>query len=126
MFQAYDPDWIDEYSKSGLIAQDPSVLWGFLNNGCTRWADLNLPDDAGVMSKAAEYGLKYGITHAQTVDGSKSICGLARSDRELTDQEIIDVSALFEQLHAVTADIKTLDQSELDALKKIGVTLTPR
>lgn len=33
LFQNYSQDWISYYSENGLVMSDPTVLWGFENEG---------------------------------------------------------------------------------------------
>lgn len=101
---------------------DPTVKWGFENDGTVRWADLAESDSAGVLTQAAEHGLSFGITMAVSKDGSKSLASFSRSDRDFTDDEAKELVGLFEKLHDETAD--TSDQGVQDALKKLSVELT--
>ena len=122
LFQTYPADWMEYYSSQGLVMHDPTVKWGFENDGTVRWADLAESDSAGVLTQAAEHGLSFGITMAVSKDGSKSLASFSRSDRDFTDDEAKELVGLFEKLHDETAD--TSDQSVQDALKKLSVELT--
>ena len=105
LFQAYDSEWIDIYTRHGLVLRDPTVRWGFANTGAIRWSKLvdpeGAPDGAEVLRLAAEHGLRYGFTLAVEEKGSRSIASFARPDREATDDEIARAEA---ELTAVTAD----------------------
>ena len=101
---------------------DPTVKWGFENDGMVRWADLAESDSAGVLSQAAEHGLSIGITTAVSKAGSKSLASFSRSDRDFSDDEVRELIGLFEQLHDETAD--TTDEDVQNALKKLSVDLT--
>jgi LuxR family transcriptional regulator len=79
LFQTYPKDWLDYYSQNGLVMSDPTVMWGFENTGAVDWAALQANDSAGVLAKAAEYGLKHGATYATEIDGSHSIGTFART-----------------------------------------------
>ncbi len=51
LFQAYDSDWMEQYSKQGLVLKDPTVKWGFENTGTINWRDLKDLDEAGYLSR---------------------------------------------------------------------------
>jgi len=102
LFQAYRQDWIDYYSRHALVLHDPTVHWGFENTGSVRWSELVALDSAGVMAKAAEYGLAYGFTAALDRHGSRSVASFARADREYNDAEIREITAIFGILHDET------------------------
>ena len=87
LFQTYPKDWLDYYSQNGLVMSDPTVAWGFENTGAIGWSDLTASDSAGVLAKAAEFGLKHGATCATGSDESRSIGSFARADRDFTDAE---------------------------------------
>jgi len=122
LFQTYPADWMEYYSSQGLVMHDPTVKWGFENDGMVRWADLAESDSAGVLSQAAEHGLSFGITTAVSKAGSKSLASFSRSDRDFSDDEVRELIGLFEQLHDETAD--TTDEDVQNALKKLSVDLT--
>lgn len=102
LFQGYRADWIDYYSKHALVLHDPTVHWGFENTGSVRWSDLAALDGHGVMARAAEYGLVYGFTAALDRHGSRSVASFARADREYTDAEMQEISAILGLLHEAT------------------------
>ncbi len=103
LLQTYDPEWTEIYTANGYIMSDPTVHWGFTNTGACRWSDIESPDPEDVMGKSAAFGLKYGITVACDVDGSKSISSFARDDREFSDEEIATIDSLMRELHMDTA-----------------------
>lgn len=122
MFQTYPKDWLDYYSQNGLIMSDPMVAWGFENVGSCRWSIIN--DPTGVMQKASEYGMKFGIVCARDNAGSRSIGGFARSDREFNDDEINAITTAFEVLHSGTTDQAQLSDETVAQLKKMSVMVT--
>jgi len=121
-FQSYPTPWLEHYSKSGLLMQDPTVSWCFENTGSARWSDLD--DPAGVLSQAAEFGMKYGIVYATRSGGSHSMSGFARPDREFTDAEIECLIARFEAMHTATIDQKALTPDTVEQLKKMSIIVT--
>lgn len=124
LFQAYPRDWMETYSREGLVLQDPTVRWGFAHTGTVRWSDLAADDPAGVMARAAAHGLAYGFTVAIDSEGSRSVASFARSDREFTDAEIAEVARLLGALHAETLAAETLSPADHEALKRMSVLLT--
>jgi LuxR family transcriptional regulator len=124
LFQAYASDWIDLYTREGLVLRDPTVRWGFVNTGAIRWSALDDPEGAEVMRLAAEHGLRYGFTLAIEAGGSRSIASFARPDRESTDAEIAEATGVLTQLHDLTRGVETLTPRFHDALKQMSIYLT--
>lgn len=102
LIQTYDPEWIKIYSTEGYVMHDPTVHWGFGNTGTIRWSEIELPDTHNVMEKSAAYGMKYGISVACEIDGSRSMASFARADREYQDTEITQIEELLIKLHGAT------------------------
>ena len=122
LFQSYDKEWLDTYSREGLVLHDPVVRWGFSNNGTIRWSGLD--DPAGVLVRAAEHGLKHGAVIAMTRDGSRTMAGFARFDRDLSDQEISDLENVLSELHDLTEHMEAISPSLHMTLKQMSIYLT--
>jgi len=122
MFQTYPKDWLDYYSKNGLVMSDPMVAWAFQEVGALRWSALE--DPAGVMAKAAEFGMKYGVVVSVVSDDSRTICGFANAEREFTDDEITQIEASVKRIHDNTADTARLDPQTVEQLKKMSIMVT--
>ena len=82
------------------------------------------PGSAGVMKRAAAFGLGYGAVIAFLRNGSRSMAGCARSDRELTDDEITELKAILECLHDLTERVETLSPAVHMTLKQMSIYLT--
>ena len=82
LFQTYPKRWMDQYSGSGLLVQDPTVHWGMNNVGRVRWSDLEAIDSHGVLERAKDFGIMNGVTIAVLIAGSRSIASFARADRD--------------------------------------------
>lgn len=121
-FQSYPRPWLEHYSKAGLLVNDPTVSWCFENTGVCRWSDMD--DPAGVLTQAAEYGMKYGIVYATTTGGSHSMSGFARPDREYNDEEVAELVERFEAMHEATRDQKALPPETVAQLKKMSIMVT--
>lgn len=122
MFQTYPKDWLDYYSSHGLVMSDPMVAWGFQEVGSQRWSALE--DPAGVMVKAAEHGMKYGLVVSVASEDSRTICGFANADREFTDDEIAQIEAHVAKIHEHTAETARLDAKTVEQLKKMSIMVT--
>lgn len=124
LFQTYPESWSELYSSAGLVMQDPTVAWAFENTGTVRWRDLEPTDSAGVLRLAAEHGLKHGFTLSQDRDGSRSLSSFSRGDRDFTDTEIAEITALADELHDLTANGASLSQDIRDHLRDMSVRFT--
>ena len=124
LFQSYPPEWIDYYSKNGLVMQDPTVHWGFENTGVKPWSELVGEDPGGVISAAADYGMKHGFTLALDRGESRTITSFARADRDFTPDDIDQIKDAAVQLHDATAAVETLEPQTRDRLRKISILFT--
>lgn len=104
MLQSYAAAWQDIYTRHGMVVTDPTVRWGFANTGSCRWSDLKDLDDAGVLSGAADHGLRFGCTVALLDGGTRTIASFARADREFRDDEITEIAECIALLHGMTQD----------------------
>ena len=124
LFQSYDTEWIDMYSRLGLVIHDPTVRWGFENTGTERWSALADNDPHNVLQRAAEHGLRYGITVSQLTGNSRSVASFARGDREATDAELSAAAADVAELHDLTRTLETLTPADHALLKQMSIYLT--
>ncbi len=122
LFQSYAKDWLDTYSREGLVLHDPVVRWGFGNDGTIRWSGLD--DPGGMLKRAAAFGLRYGAVIAFVRNGSRSMAGFARPDREMTDDEIAGMKDALETLHDLTGQVETLSPAVHMTLKQMSIYLT--
>lgn len=128
MFQTYPKEWLDHYSQSGLLMQDPTLGWGFENTGIVRWDALKDNDPAGVIQQAATYGAKFGVTCAQespgATDGIRSIGSFSRGDSDFTDDDLTEIMTMFDQLHEYTAEHAQLSTETVKQLKNMSILVT--
>lgn len=124
LFQSYPQDWMEYYTKHGLVLRDPTVRWGFENTGSIRWSTLTDDASAEMMATASEYGLRFGVTIALVEEGSRTVASFARADREFADPEIARLNGLIVQLHHLTIDGEKLSPVDHDKLKQMSVLLT--
>ena len=112
-------DWIDHYTRNGLMLRDPAVQWAYSNAGSVRWSTLEQTDSTGILSKAAEFGLKYGVVVCCVPENPKaqrSYGTFTRNDREITDDEIGTLSQHLSDLHRQALPPSNLTAAELEAL----------
>lgn len=120
LLQTYPKNWIAYYSLHALVMADPTVAWGFANEGTCRWSDLT-DDPSRVMERAAEHGLKYGVVCAIDSEDSRSFGSFARSDREFTDAEIAALADGVAYMHSATRKMDTLPAESLEMLGNMSV-----
>jgi LuxR family transcriptional regulator len=124
LFQTYPKDWVDEYSRDGLLVRDPMVVWAFSNEGHVSWSDLAPRDEAGVLARAAAHGLRHGLAVSVERGGSRSMGGFARPDREFLPEEVARIEAALEQLHDDTATALPLPEAVRESLRRLSVAFT--
>lgn len=120
MIQTYDAKWIEVYTRNGYMLCDPIVSWGFGSEGAVRWSELNHPDPHGILEKAASFGLTYGVAVSTGEISSRTIGGLARSDREFTDLEIEQICDTVRLLHKESTPPESLTDAQRMALRMIA------
>jgi len=124
MFQTYPKRWLEHYSAAGMVVRDPVVQWGMQNVGRTRWSDLEMIDDGGVLEQAKDFGLMNGAAIATVVSGSRSIGGFARADREYEESEIEELEEILVRLHLATLGPGQLSERDQHVLTELSIKLT--
>lgn len=118
--RTYDPKWIKVYDDNVYALRDPLVFWGLGVKGTTRWSEIKLPDPFNIIGRAREFGLLYGAVISCGPITSRSIVGLARDDREFTDEEISYAAEIVDQLHIVAEPPTELTDAQKEALRLIA------
>ena len=126
LFQAYDPRWIETYSREGMVMHDPTVRWGLRNFGSIRWEELPDTDAAGmqVLQAARAHGMVHGLTVATGDTAARSVASFARSDRPATAKEMALAFDSVAALHQMTARGKGLGAQDRAALAGLSILLT--
>jgi LuxR family transcriptional regulator len=124
MFQTYARRWLDRYNAGGLLLRDPVVQWGMQNLGRRRWSELEGLDEEHVFDEARNFGLMNGAAISVFGEGSRSIGGFARADREYEDEELADMEDMMRTLHEETTTLHTLSESDRAALTALSIRLT--
>ena len=112
------------YTQNGLVLQDPTVLWGFTNQGRVNWADLVDESPAKVMTQAAEFGLPHGLTIAFEENDSLTIASFAHASHPFTDEDAGALEDGVRTLHKITAPERNLSGDTVDALRSLSIKLT--
>ncbi len=124
MFQTYPKGWIEEYSRDGLVAHDPTVAWAFSNEGHVAWADLVPQDRAGMLQRAASHGLRHGLAVSIARPGDRSLGGFARADRDFTPDEVARIEAAVAELHDSTDPAQPIPADVRESLHRLSVMVT--
>ncbi|RYH08955.1 autoinducer binding domain-containing protein [Tropicimonas sp. IMCC6043] len=121
-FQTYDPAWIERYTAQAYAMRDPMTAWGFSTEGAARWSEIQsrIPDPFGIMQEAADFGLRFGVQIAHGPISSRSIAGLARTDREFTDTERDRAAQIVVRMHELTEPPESLTQAQVEALRLVA------
>lgn len=112
-------DWVEYYTRNGLMLRDPVVRWAYENSGSTRWNDIIATDTFGVFAKAQGYGLNYGVVICRATGHPKeqrSYGTFARKDRDFSDAEISILTDHIKRLHDASIAPSNLTGAELEAL----------
>jgi len=112
--------WVKYYTDNGLMLRDPVVRWAYENVGATRWSDLEPSDSFGVLDKAKQYGLSYGVVICCATPGPKkqrTYGTFSRDDREFSSDEVALLGARLRQLHESATPPSNLTNAELEALR---------
>ncbi len=117
---SYPSEWVDHYNSHSYYLRDPLVFWGVGVEGTTRWSGIPLPDPFSVMKKAASYGLSFGAVSSYGPITSRSIVGIARSDREFLDEELDLLRELTVQLHIEAKPPSELTKAQVEALQCVA------
>ncbi|UWP92537.1 autoinducer binding domain-containing protein [Aliiroseovarius crassostreae] len=120
MIQTYDASWTEVYTEKGYMLGDPTVFWGFGEEGAIRWSEIELPDPHGILDQAKAHGLTYGLTVSYGPTSSRTIGGFARSDREFTDEEIRQIQDIVQELHEKSTPPEQLTSAQRMALRLIA------
>jgi LuxR family transcriptional regulator, quorum-sensing system regulator SdiA len=113
----YPAEWVETYNNHSYYLRDPLVFWGVGVVGTTRWSAIPLPDPFGVMAKAAGHGLRFGAASSYGPITSRSVVGIARSDREFNDDELEALKELTIRLHIAAKPPSELTRAQAEALQ---------
>jgi len=115
-------EWVEYYTRNGLMLRDPIVKWAYENSGWARWSSLSKSDNQGVFSKARRYGLNFGVVVCFSTENPKeqrSYGTFSRSDREFSREEILLLEFHLHHMHDISAPPTNLTDAELEALRLV-------
>jgi LuxR family transcriptional regulator len=117
----FPPSWVASYTAEGLIVRDPLMRWVYGNAGAIRWSEIDLPDPADVLGRAARAGLRYGVAVScpDPEAGQRSFGLFARAGREFTDAEMNRLEARLMRLHLQCVPPANLTPAEIEALHHV-------
>lgn len=118
--RTYEEAWTKIYDENAYALRDPLVFWGFGVKGCTRWSAIKLPDPFNILGQARAFGLKFGAVVSHGPITSRTIVGLARDDREFTDDEIVQAVDIVKLLHIAAEPPTELTQAQIEALRLLA------
>ncbi len=119
-FSNYDQNWLDHYTEKAYALRDPTIAWGFSQEGACRWDEMGVPDPFGLFTEAKSFGLTYGLTVSCGPIRSRTISSFARSDRDFLDDEIDKIAHLVRRLHDITEPPESLTAAQIEALRLIA------
>ncbi|WP_018302377.1 autoinducer binding domain-containing protein [Wenxinia marina] len=119
-FQTFDQAWIRHYAEEGYVLRDPMVAWSYANSGATRWSDGEIADPYGIIDQARSFGLKHGVTISCGPVQSRTVCSVAHSNREFTDDEIAEMRTIVSDLHSLTEPKSQMTKAQIEALRLIA------
>ena len=112
--------WVALCTAQAYRLRDPVVAWALWGVGSVRWSAITLPDPLDILGQAGAHGLVYGATVSTGPLDARTIGSLARSDRELTDQELARAEVIITQLHQRLMPPRPLTRAQVEALRLIA------
>jgi LuxR family transcriptional regulator, quorum-sensing system regulator SdiA len=116
-------DWIEFYTKRGLLVHDPVMRWVYSNTGAMRIEDLLLPDPEQVLVYARRFCLRYGavVSILRRGDGlHRSYATFYRTDCAFTLAELSVLQQRVEALHDEVGGNQSLTPLEVETLRMLS------
>lgn len=118
--RTYDEAWTKIYDDNAYALRDPLVFWGLGVKGQTRWSAIRLPDPFNILGQARNHGLVYGAVFSCGPITSRTIVGIARGEREFTDDEIQEAAEIVHGLHRSAEPPTELTPAQVEALRLLA------
>lgn len=110
-------EWRTQYEKNKYLFIDPVVHSFVRNDGDVRWSKVSWRDVFGIMKAARKYGLVYGASFVRSnLDGKKSMLSVARSDREISQGEMDQLSDWWTEFVIKANQPLPISEAEISAL----------
>jgi LuxR family transcriptional regulator len=116
----YTESWTKHYKENVFALRDPAVFWGLGTKGRTRWSEIKLPDPFDIFGQARDFGLRFGAVISHGPITSRTIVGIARADREFTDDEIEQAARITIALHDAAEPPRELTEAQAEALRLLS------
>lgn len=89
--------WKKKYDGRKYVLFDPVIRWAWKQDtdADVRWSEITEVDPVGVMRDARKEGLVYGVSFLRKYAGKTNLMSISRNDRDITDQELSEISELF-------------------------------
>lgn len=116
-------EWIEIYTRDGLMIFDPVIRWIYENTGHSRWSAISLEDNRQVLPAASTFGMRYGAAISVMPDSStglRSFGSFARPDREYEDHELEFLSSAVTELHEALSPTRALTHAEIEVLEMLA------
>lgn len=123
IFQTYDRTWMEEYSRKGLILNDPTIRWGLENEGNISWSELSGSDPAGVIESAKKFGLTFGVSISVVSEGARSLGSFASNSTEFDEETVSNLTSRLEKMHRLASEIET-DSADDKQIKRFAASLS--
>lgn len=118
--RTYDEAWTKIYDDNAFALRDPLVFWGLGVKGHTRWSAIKLPDPFNILGQARSHGLAFGAVVSCGPITSRTIVGIARGDREFTDDEMLQTVKIVHNLHTAAEPPTELTPAQVEALRLLA------
>lgn len=118
--RTYNESWTKLYDENAFALRDPLVFWGLGTKGSARWSAIRLPDPFNILGQARDHGLVYGAVISCGPITSRTIVGLAHSEREFTDDEIAKAVSITKDLHRLAEPPTELTPAQAEALRLLA------
>jgi LuxR family transcriptional regulator len=125
IFQTYPRNWMEAYSRKGMILQDPTIRWGLENTGSVRWSDLEGSDPGGVIAEARGHGLVEGLSISVATDASRSLGSFATPGQPFDGATVTELSDRLRRMHKISVDIET-DSPDDKRIRRFAASVSGR
>ncbi len=119
LLSTYSEEWKAEYHSKSMQFVDPTVWWAIRNTGDCRWSETGYIDIGRVFKKARRHNINHGAIFSRLKNGKKSILSVSRHDRELTDDEMMLLSAQWDRITNALIENANLSKGELAVLRML-------
>jgi len=117
LYSSYPEEWTTLYHSKSLQFLDPVIWWAIRNTGDCRWGDVGYVDIGRIFKKARAYDMNYGAIFSRMKNNKKSILFTARNDRDLTDQEMAELSVQWDRMTDALVENIDLTDGEMQVLR---------